>query len=60
MNSLKVNDLRMELNLRGMVTANKPHLEKQFDELQGGIVNVPALLQGIPETLLCADWAGTL
>ena len=30
----------------------KPQLEKQFNELRGGIVNVPALLQGIPETPL--------
>ena len=30
----------------------KPQLEKEFDELRRGIVNVPALIQGIPETPL--------
>ena len=55
MDNLKVNDLRVELNLRGMATANKkkPQLEKQFDELRRGIVNVPALIQDTPETPLC-------
>ena len=55
MDNLKVNDLRVELNLRGMATANKkkPQLEKQFDELRRGILNVPALIQDIPETPLC-------
>ena len=51
MDNLKVNDLRIELSLRGMATTNKkkPQLEKEFDELRGGIVNVPARL---PETPL--------
>ena len=55
MDNLEVNDLRIELSLRGVATANmkKPELEKEFNELRGGIVNVLALLQGIPETPLC-------
>ena len=55
MDNLKVNDLRIELSLRRVATANmkKPELEKEFNVLRGGIVNVPALLQGIPEIPLC-------
>ena len=54
MDNPKVNNLRVKLNLRGMATANKkPQLEKQFDELRRGIVNVPAFIQDIPETPLC-------
>ena len=55
LDNLKVRALRTELNLRGMATAykKKPQLEKEFDEIRGGIVNVPVLLQGTPETPLC-------
>ena len=51
LDNLKVLALRTELVMRGMVTGKKrkPELERDFDELWRGIVNVPALLQGIPE-----------
>ena len=51
MDNLKVPELRNELSMRGMVPGNKRkhQLEKEFDELRRGIVNVPALLQGMPE-----------
>ena len=60
MDNLKIQELRMELEKRGLSTARKrkPELERNFDELRRGIVNVPALLQGAPETPLvdlCLD-----
>ena len=60
MDNLKIQELRMELEKRGLTTARKrkPELERNFDELRRGIVNVPALLQGAPETPLvdlCLD-----
>ena len=59
MDNLKIQEL-MELEKRGLSTGrkNKPELERDFDELRRGIVNVPALLQGVPETPLvdlCLD-----
>ena len=53
-NHLKISELRIELERRGLSTARKrkPELERDFDELCRGIVNVPALLQGSPETPL--------
>lgn len=55
MDNLKVQDLRLELQLRGIVTDNKkkPQLERDFNELRMGITNVPALLQGVPDVPLC-------
>ena len=52
--NLKISELRIELERRGLSTARKrkPELERDFDELRRGIVNVPALLQGSPETPL--------
>ena len=60
MDNLKIQELRMELEKRGLSTGRKrkPELERDFDELRRGIVNVPALLQGVPETPLvdlCLD-----
>ena len=60
MDNLKIQELRMELEKRGLSTARKrkPELERNFDELRRGILNVPALLQGAPETPLvdlCLD-----
>ena len=57
MDNLKIQELRAELELRGLDTARKrkPELEK---ELWRGIVNVTALLQDAPETPLadlCLD-----
>ena len=54
MDNLKIQELRTELEKRGLSTSRKrkPELEKDFDELRRGIVNVPALLQGVPETPL--------
>ena len=54
MDNLKISELRIELERRGLSTAKKrkPELERDFDELRRGIVNVPALLQGSPETPL--------
>ncbi len=51
MDNLEVQDLRIELHLRGVPTESKkkPQLEKEFDELRRGITNVPALLQGVPD-----------
>ena len=51
MDNLKVQELRTELHMRGKVTAGKrkPELERDFDELQRGTANVPALLRGVPE-----------
>ena len=51
MDNLTVQELRTELIMRGMVAGKKrkPELEREFHELRRGIVNVPALLQGIPE-----------
>ena len=51
MDNLKVQELRTELIMRGITPGNKRNhvLEKAFDELRRGIVNVPALLQGMPE-----------
>ena len=52
MDNLKIQELRMELEKRGLSTGRKrkPQLGRDFDELWRGIVNVPALLQGVPET----------
>ena len=60
MDNLKIQELKTELEKRGLSTGRRtrPELEKDFDELQRGIVNVPALLQGAPETPLadlCLD-----
>ena len=60
MDNLKIQELRVKLQKRGLQTAGKrkPALEKDFDELRRGIVNVPALLQDAPETPLadlCLD-----
>ena len=54
LDNLKIQELRTELGKRGLSTAGKkkPQLEKEFDELRRGITNVPALLQGVPETPL--------
>ena len=54
MDNLKISELRIELERRGLSTARKrkPELERDFDELRRGIVNVPALLQGSPDTPL--------
>ena len=54
MDNLKIQELRTELEKRGLSTSRKrkPELEKDFDKLRRGIVNVPALLQGVPETPL--------
>ena len=52
--NLKIQELRMELEKRGLSTGTKtkPELEKHINELQRGIVSGPALLQSAPETLL--------
>ena len=60
MDNLKIQELKTELEKRGLSTGRRtrPELEKDFDELRRGIVNVPALLQGAPETPLadlCLD-----
>ena len=60
LDNMRVHELRVELEKRGLATAGKKRqeLEKDFDELRRGIVNVPALLQGCPETNvghLCLD-----
>ena len=54
MDNLKVQDLRTELQLRGLEITGKrkPELESEFDELRRGITNVPALLQGVPDKSL--------
>ena len=54
LDNLKVHELRMEIEKRGLLTARKkkPQLENEFNELRRGITNVPALLQGTPETPL--------
>ena len=51
MENLKLKDLQIELEMRGLATVGKrkPQLEKEFDEQKRGIVNVPALLQGVPD-----------
>ena len=51
MENLKLKELKIELELRGLATVGKqkPQLEKEFDDLKRGIVNVPALLQGVPD-----------
>ena len=47
MDNLRFQELRAELELRGLDTSRKrkPELEKNFDELWRGIFNVPALLK---------------
>ena len=52
--NLRVQDLRMELHLRGVEVngKKKPQFEKEFEELCKGITNVPALLHNIPDTPL--------
>ena len=54
MDNLKVQQLRAELQLRGVTTEGKkkPELEKDFEDLRRGITNVPALLQGVPHMAL--------
>ena len=54
MDKLKVQELRTELQLRGLEVTGKrkQDLEMQFDELRRGITNVPALLQGVPDKAL--------
>ena len=54
MDNLKLRELRIELDRRGLFTAGmkKPQLEREFEELKRGISNVPALLQGVAGTLL--------
>ena len=54
MDKLKVQELRTELQLRGLEVTGKrkQDLEMQFDELRRGITNVPALLQGVPDKTL--------
>ena len=54
MDKLKVQDLREELQLRGIEVTGKrkKELEMDFDELRRGITNVPALLQGVPDKSL--------
>lgn len=54
MENLKVQELRTELEKRGQSTyrKRKPELERDFDDLRRGIVDVPALLQGVPHTPL--------
>ena len=54
MDKLKVQDLREELQLRGIEVTGKrkKELEMDFDELRRGITNVPALLHGVPDKSL--------
>ena len=54
LDKLKVQDLKTELQMRGVETTGKKkdQLSETFDELRQGINNVPALLQPDPETLL--------
>lgn len=54
MDKLKVQDLRTELQVRGMETRGKrkQELEADFDEIRRGITNVPALLQGVADKSL--------
>ena len=54
MDNLKVQELRTELEMRGLSTykKRKHELERDFDDLRRGIVNVPALLLGVPQTPL--------
>lgn len=54
MDKLKVQDLRTELQMRGMETKGKrkQELEADFDEFRRGITNVPALLQGAADKSL--------
>ena len=54
MDNLKLQELKCELEVRGIITVGKrkPQLERDFDDLRRGIVNVPALLQGVPDKKL--------
>ena len=52
MDKLKLQELKMELEIREISGKRKPQLEKDFDQLRRGIVNVPALLQGVPTKTL--------
>ena len=49
---MRVHKLKVELEAIDLVTAGKKKadLERGFEELRRGITNVPALLQGCPET----------
>ena len=51
---MRVHELKVELEAIDLVTAGKKKadLERDFEELRRGITNVPALLQGCPETQL--------
>ena len=60
MDNLKVQELKTELESRGVTTQGKkrPQLESEFVELRRGIVNVAALLQSDPDSSLsslCLD-----
>ena len=54
MDKLKLQDLKVELQMRGMEVTGKRkrELEIEFDELRRGITNVPAFLQGVPDKSL--------
>lgn len=54
LDNLTVHELQTELIMRGVATQGKLKLElvKEFEDLRKGIVNVPAFLQGTPDTPL--------
>ena len=54
LDELSVQELRKELNARGVPTGRKlkPELSKEFNKLRLGLNNVPALLQPTPKASL--------